>query len=133
MGTYIDDQLQTLQHTTPILRPPPKYPLRQIRIRPHRIPITIQPDKKMPQQQPGITRRDAHDEVKNRAGRIADLGERERGVERAEDVGGDEVEDGCPGGDAEGATGVEEFFFVGCEDRCSVVFLTEADRDGWRG
>lgn len=113
MRTYVDDQLQTLQHTTPILRPPPKYPLRQIRIRPYRIPITIQPNKKMPQQQPGITRRNAHDEVKDRAGCIADLGEREGRVERAEDVGGDEVEDGGPGGDAEGAAGVEEFFFVG--------------------
>lgn len=125
-GTHVNNQLQTLQHTTPILRPPPKYPLRQIRIRPNRIPITIQPNKKMPQQQAGITRRDAHHDIQDRTGRIADLGEREGRVEGPEDVGGDEVEDGGPGGDAEGATGVQELFFVGCEDRCAVVFLTEA-------
>lgn len=84
----------------------------------------------MPQQQPRITRRNAHKQVKDGTRGVADLGEGERGVEGAEDVGGDEVEDGGPGGDAEGAAGVEEFGFVGCEDRRSVFFLTEAVSDG---
>lgn len=80
----------------------------------------------MPQQQARITRRDAHKQVKDGTGGVADLGEGEGGVEGAEDVGGDEVEDGGPGGDAEGAAGVEEFGFVRCEDRRSVFFLAEA-------